>query len=65
MSADIINLRQARKHKARAEAETRAAQNRVSSGLSKSERKASKVDRDSASRKLDGHQMSPPKPDDG
>lgn len=64
MSADIINLRQARKHKARAEAETRAAVNRAKFGLSKAERQSAKSRGDIASRKLDGHKLVPPKPGD-
>ena len=38
MSAEIINLRQARKAKARAEKEKRAAENRASFGRTKSQR---------------------------
>lgn len=65
MSAEIINLRQARKQKARADAEASAARNRVSFGLSKAERQAAKLAKDAAARGLDGHRLQPPKPDDG
>lgn len=65
MSADIINLRQARKQKARLEAEQTAASNRVSFWLSKTQRQASKLIKDSGVRHLDGHKLTLPKPDDG
>jgi hypothetical protein len=52
--ADIINLRQARKRKARNAAESEAAQHRVSFGLSKQERNLAKAERERAARALDG-----------
>ncbi len=45
MSADIINLRRARKAKARAEKEQRAAENRVVFGRSKVERVAAAAEK--------------------
>ncbi|MGL4439855.1 MAG: DUF4169 family protein [Bosea sp. (in: a-proteobacteria)] len=65
MSADIINLRLARKQKARAEAGKAAAENRVSFGLSKAERVTAKAAKDIANRQLDGHRLSGSKLEDG
>ena len=55
--AEIINLRQARKQKARAEAEKTAAQNRISFGRTKAERKLTEAERDKAARHIDGHKL--------
>jgi hypothetical protein len=63
MGADIVNLRHARKRKARAEAEKLAEGNRVRFGLTKAERTTADAARDSASRHLDGHKLTPT-PDD-
>ena len=62
--AEIVNLRQARKHKARSEKERVAAENRAIHGRSKLERELkSQIDR-KASTFLDGHRRSPvDKPD--
>lgn len=53
--ADIINLRQARKAKAKSAAEDVAAQNRVSHGRTKAERQASKARGALETHRLDGH----------
>lgn len=53
--ADIINLKRARKVKARAAAEAEAAVNRATHGRSKAERKLTQTEQDTAKRKLDGH----------
>jgi hypothetical protein len=53
--AEIINLRQARKHKARAEKEARADQNRISFGRTKAEKELTKAERDLANRRIDSH----------
>ncbi|MBF9194592.1 DUF4169 family protein [Microvirga terrestris] len=53
--AEIINLRQARKHKARAEKEIRAEQNRASFGRTKAEKALSKAEQDLAKSRLEGH----------
>ena len=58
--AEIINLRQARKQKARAEKEARASDNRIQFGRTKAEKKLTKAERDMAARRLDAH-----KRDDG
>jgi hypothetical protein len=52
---DIVNLRQARKNKARTESEKQARQNRASFGRSKAEKRLAEAERDAAARKLDGH----------
>lgn len=53
--AEIINLRRARKQRARQDAETQAQQNRVSFGRSKAERRLTEAERDKATRALEGH----------
>jgi len=55
--AEIINLRQVRKQKARAEAEKTAEQNRISFGRTKAERKLTEAERDKAARHIDGHKL--------
>lgn len=52
---DILNLKQARKRKARAAAETEAAAKRLQHGQSKARKKLSKAEQEAAARKLDGH----------
>ena len=53
--AEIINLRQARKKKARADKEARAEQNRVSFGRTKAEKTLTKTEQDLAKSRLEGH----------
>ncbi len=53
MAGDIVNLRQARKAKLRAEKTARAEQNRVTFGRTKAEREASGAEKDLAARKLE------------
>lgn len=53
--AEIVNLKRVRKQKARADAETEGAANRLTHGRTKAERKASKAEQEAADRKLDGH----------
>lgn len=52
--AEIINLRRARKAKARAVAETQAAANRVAFGRTRAEKQADATARARAERRLDG-----------
>ena len=52
--ADVVNLRLARKAKARAEAQDKAAQNRVRHGLSNSERTRQKAEAARTAAQLDG-----------
>jgi hypothetical protein len=57
--AEIINLRQARKNKARADKEARAEQNRVSFGRTKAEKTLTKTEQDLAKSRLEGHKRDP------
>ena len=54
--AEPINLNKARKAMARADAEAKAAENRVAFGRSKAERQVAKAERDKAARDLSGHE---------
>lgn len=56
---EITNLRRVRKQKARAEAETHAANNRAAHGRTKAEKRAAEAVRDLAQRRLDQHKRSP------
>lgn len=56
---EILNLRQARKAKARRDAEAVAAAHRVSFGRSKAERRDSEAREALAARRLDGHKRDP------
>jgi predicted nucleic acid-binding protein len=58
--AEIVNLRRARKQRARSEAEAQAEQNRLIHGRSKSEKRATEAERLKAAQQLDGHRL----PDD-
>lgn len=53
--AEIINLRLARKRKARADKEVRASQNRLDFGRPKVEREQTRAENDLAARRLDSH----------
>lgn len=55
--ADIVNLRRARKQRARQDAEAQAQQNRISFGRSKAERNLTETERSKAARELDGHRL--------
>ncbi|WP_102866877.1 DUF4169 family protein [Pseudovibrio exalbescens] len=57
MSADIVNLRQARKHKKRAAKEKQAEENRRSFGRSKTQKQLSSLERERFNRQLDGAQI--------
>lgn len=57
MSADIINLRRARKRRQRQEAERTAAENRARFGQPGAERKAADAAADLASKRLEGHRI--------
>lgn len=58
MSAEIVNLRQARKRKARSDREARAEDNRVKFGRTKAEKQASKQERAVLEKTVDGHRLS-------
>jgi len=53
--AEIVNLRKARKAKARADKEAQAAENRIKFGRSKAERNAGAASKRLAERKLEAH----------
>jgi Domain of unknown function (DUF4169) len=59
MSAEIVNLRQARKTKARADKEGKAAENRARFGQTKSERDRLAAEAALARRRLDQLQRDP------
>jgi hypothetical protein len=52
----VINLNKARKARTRAEAQAKAAENRVAFGRTKAEKQASEAERDRAARDLSGHE---------
>ena len=53
--AEIVNLRAVRKHKARADKEARAAQNRILFGRTKAEKQQQAAEKALAERHIDGH----------
>lgn len=57
--AEIVNLRHARKQKARAERERTAAENRAAFGRGKGERERHRRLADQAGRFIDGHRREP------
>ena len=62
--AEIINLRKARKKKARAEKEAESAENRAKFGRPKEERSQSDAAKDLLDRKLDAHRRKDDDPDE-
>ena len=63
MSAEIVNLRQARKGKLRAQKENAAEQNRLSFGRSKTEKTLTRALNEKASKTLDQGRLDAPKSD--
>lgn len=59
MTAEIINLRQARKRLARNAAEVRAAENRIRFGRTRGERKQDEQSAAKALRLIEGHRREP------
>jgi hypothetical protein len=57
VSADIVNLRRARKAARRNEAESGAAENRVAFGQSAAERERLQAERERGGRHLDRHRL--------
>jgi len=57
VSAEIINLRRARKAKARAEAQTSAAENRAKHGVSKAAREKTKRTKSQERSRLEAHRI--------
>ena len=62
MTAEIINLRRARKAKARADRATKAEENRVRFGRTKAERKKTEAETLSSRRRLDAHKRDTERP---
>jgi hypothetical protein len=56
--AEIVNLRRARKQKARTEAGKQAEQNRIAFGRTKAERNLTEAERAKAERHIEGHRLS-------
>lgn len=63
MTAEIINLRRARKATIRAAEERKAAANRALFGASKQEKQGEKARRELEERTLDAHRRSPEMPE--
>ncbi len=57
--ATVVNLRQARKQKARVEKEQKAAENRTLHGRSKAERERDMVEKRRAEAFVSGHRLDP------
>jgi hypothetical protein len=53
--SEIVNLKRARKSRARAEADEKAQANRAAFGRTKAERKLAKAQSEAEGKKLDGH----------
>jgi hypothetical protein len=66
MTADVINLRRARKEREREAKATEAAANRLAFGRSKAQKQAERLESNRISRAVDGARLSPdgPKRDD-
>lgn len=60
--AEIVNLRRARKTRSKAEAEARAAENRIAFGRTKAEKKQSEAEKALQATRLDGHRLTREKP---
>ncbi len=60
MTAEIVNLRKARKSKVRADKERQAAENRAVHGRSKAEREREALAKDRIRRELDGAKRTDP-----
>lgn len=59
--AEIINLKNVRKQKARADKEAQAGQNRVFFGRTKAEKQKQAAEKVLAERRIDGHKKDEPK----
>nr|WP_249693923.1 DUF4169 family protein [Stappia sp. WLB 29] len=59
MSGDIVNLRQARKARARREKDEKAAQNRSLFGRSKAEKSRDRIEAEKAFVHIEGHRRTP------
>jgi hypothetical protein len=56
---DLVNLRRARKSRARADALSEADAKRIAFGRTKAEKSLTKAERVLAERRIDGHRMEP------
>jgi len=67
MAGNVVNLRQARKRKRRADKDAKADEARRLHGLSKAEKTALRSEKDKSVRHLDGHRLGGPTegPEDG
>jgi hypothetical protein len=63
MAADIVNLKQARKAKARVEKDKTAQANRVAHGTPKAVKKLSEAQQEKADLRLSGHKLENPSDD--
>lgn len=54
---EIVNLRRARKDRARADADRKAEANRIAFGRSKAEKSLTQAERDLAERRIEGHRL--------
>lgn len=63
MSADVVNLRQFRKQKARSEKEKQADQNRITFGRTKAEKNLTNALNDKAEKTLDQGRIEKPQDD--
>jgi hypothetical protein len=54
---DVVNLRRARKDRARTEADRKAQANRISFGRTKTEKSLTSAERALAERRIDGHRL--------
>jgi hypothetical protein len=61
--ADIVNLKDFRKNRARAEAEAKAAENRVRFGRTRDERNRKALEEQRAKRELEGNKIERPGPE--
>ncbi|RCW28409.1 uncharacterized protein DUF4169 [Ciceribacter lividus] len=64
MAADVVNLRQYKKTKARAEKDRTAEQNRILFGRTKAEKELTRAEREKAEKTLDQGKLERPAPDD-
>ena len=63
--AEVVNLRQARKNKARTAAEKAASENRARYGQTKATRQKAALEKQQTTRSLDGHKRTTPEDSHG
>jgi hypothetical protein len=62
VSAEVVNLRRARKAARREKADAQAAENRIAFGVSSAERKQLEAEKQRGATHLDQHRLTPTKP---